>query len=94
MATEEKRETTNSENNQAVVENPDSNVNVAQNEPQQQQQPQQESQWKTILFRMFIFYMIMNFFRGRGGQQQNGESTQTVMPATNLFPPNTKMVSG
>lgn len=91
-STSESREATVSNGGQAVAENPDNSV--GQNGQQQQQEQQQESPWKTILFRMFIFYMIMNFFRGRGGQQQPSTgSNQQIMPATNLFQPSTEMVS-
>ena len=93
--TSENTEATASNSGQELAENPDTSVRQNEQQPtqQQQQQQQQESPWKTILFRMFIFYMIMNFFRGRGGQQQNTSPNQNVVPATNLFQPNTKMVS-
>lgn len=56
--------------------------------PQQQQQQPQESVWKTILTRMFFFWLITQFFKGR----QSTTNQPTVRPSKNLFPPKTSVV--
>ncbi|XP_022809418.1 cleft lip and palate transmembrane protein 1 homolog [Stylophora pistillata] len=70
----------NSRVQNGTVENNDQQNNQPQ---QQQQQPQQEqgSMWKSLLIRMFIFWLISKLFRG--GQQQ-GTNTN-VIASTNLF---------
>ena len=64
---------------------------TAGNNDQQNNQPQQEqgSMWKSLLIRMFIFWLISNLFRGR---QQQGTNTN-VIASTNLFKTDQKMVS-
>ena len=66
------------------------NGTAGNNEQQngQQQQQQQGSMWKSLLVRMFIFWMISNLFRGR----QQTSNTNTVA-STNLFKTNQKIVS-
>lgn len=59
------------------------------NNQQQNGQQQQGSMWKSILVRMFIFWMISNLFRGR----QQSTSNTNIVPATNLFQTNQKIVS-
>lgn len=54
------------------------------NNQQQNGQQQQGSMWKSILVRMFIFWMISNLFRGR----QQSTSNTNIVPATNLFQTN------
>lgn len=93
MATERSDEAVCEQNGQqsnSQVQNGTAGNNGQENgHPQQQQQQQQGSMWKSLLVRMFIFWMISNLFRGR--QQQ---STNTNMIAsTNLFKTEQKMVS-
>lgn len=58
--------------------------------PQAQPQQAQESVWKSILMRMFIFWLITQFFRGR---QSNTDTNQpSVRQSYNLFPPKTSVV--
>ena len=62
--------------------------NDAQQNGQPQQQQQQGSIWKGLLFRMFIFWLISQLFRGR----QQSSNTNTVA-STNIFKTNQKIVS-
>lgn len=55
----------------------------------QQQQQQEGSMWKSLIVRMFIFWMISNLFRGR----QQSTSNTNIVPATNLFQTNQQIVS-
>jgi fatty acid desaturase len=77
------------------AENPQSTqLATTENNPetvQQQPQQQQESPWKGILFRIFIFWLISNLFRGK--QQPSTQSSPGYTPATNLFKPRDFMVS-
>ncbi|XP_073250119.1 putative lipid scramblase CLPTM1 isoform X1 [Porites lutea] len=80
MATENRSESTAcSQQTNSQVQNGTAGNNEQQNgQPQQQQQ--QGSIWKGLLFRMFIFWMISNLFRGR----QQSSNTNTVA-STNMF---------
>lgn len=82
--TVDQSETDGSTNTVAASEN-------NQGDQPQQQQAQQESPWKGILFRIFIFWLISQLFRGR---QQPSTTTQgpAFVPATNLFKPGDPMV--
>ncbi|XP_058944990.2 putative lipid scramblase CLPTM1 [Pocillopora verrucosa] len=75
----------NGQQSNSQVQNGTAGNNDQQNNQpqQQQQQPQQEqgSMWKSLLIRMFIFWLISNLFRGR---QQQGTNTN-VIASTNLF---------
>lgn len=64
------------------------NGTAGNNEQQNGQQQQQGSIWKGLLFRMFIFWMISNLFRGR----QQSSNTNTVA-STNMFKTDQKIVS-
>ena len=55
---------------------------------QQQQQQPQESVWKTILTRMFVFWLITQFFKGR----QSNTNQSGVTASRNLFPLGTFVV--
>ena len=80
------------QSNSQVQNGTTGNNDQQNNQPQQQQQqPQQEqgSMWKSLLIRMFIFWLISNLFRGR---QQQGTNTN-VIASTNLFKTDQKMVS-
>lgn len=79
------------ENSSNEVENTQSTQPPAENNPQNEQQPQQESPWKGILFRIFIFWLISNLFRGK--QQPGTQNNSVFTPATNLFKPRDFMVS-
>lgn len=91
MATERRSDEAVCERNEQQSNSQLQNGTAGNNEQQQQQQqqPQQGSVWKSILVRMFIFWMISNLFRGR---QQSSTNTNTVA-STNLFKPDQKMVS-
>ncbi|CAH3040787.1 unnamed protein product [Porites lobata] len=80
MATENRSESTAcAQQTNSQVQNGTAGNNEQQNgQPQQQQQ--QGSIWKGLLFRMFIFWMISNLFRGR----QQSSNTNTVA-STNMF---------
>ncbi|KAL9952468.1 hypothetical protein ACROYT_G039730 [Oculina patagonica] len=84
MATEQRSDEAVCERNEqpsdSQLQNGTAGNNEQQNEQPQQQQ-QQGSVWKSLLVRMFIFWMISNLFRGR---QQSTTNTNTV-PSTNLF---------
>lgn len=88
MATENRSEST------ACAQQTNSQVQngTAGNNEQQTGQPQQQQQqgsiWKGLLFRMFIFWMISNLFRGR----QQSSNTNTVA-STNMFKTDQKIVS-
>lgn len=88
MATENRSESTAcSQQTNSQVQNGTAGNNEQQNgQPQQQQQ--QGSIWKGLLFRMFIFWMISNLFRGR----QQSSNTNTVA-STNMFKTDQKIVS-
>ncbi|KXJ13308.1 cleft lip and palate transmembrane protein 1 homolog [Exaiptasia diaphana] len=74
------------EGNQAESEASRSTVaSTENNSTDQQPQQQQESPWKGILFRIFIFWFISNLFRGR--QQPSSQQGPSFKPATNLFKP-------
>ena len=77
--------------NEESAQNAANAVNETQEnaaEQQQQQQQPQESVWKTILTRMFVFWLITQFFKGRqGNMNQSG-----VTASRNLFPPGTPVV--
>ena len=88
MATENRSESTAcAQQTNSQVQNGTAGNNEQQNgQPQQQQQ--QGSIWKGLLFRMFIFWMISNLFRGR----QQSSNTNTVA-STNMFKTDQKIVS-
>ena len=88
MATENRSESAAcSQQTNSQVQNGTAGNNEQQNgQPQQQQQ--QGSIWKGLLFRMFIFWMISNLFRGR----QQSSNTNTVA-STNMFKTDQKIVS-
>ena len=88
MATDNRSESTAcSQQTNSQVQNGTAGNNEQQNgQPQQQQQ--QGSIWKGLLFRMFIFWMISNLFRGR----QQTSNTNTVA-STNMFKTDQKIVS-
>lgn len=92
MATEQRSDEAVCERNEqqsdSQLQNGTAGNNEQQNEQPQQQQ-QQGSVWKSLLVRMFIFWMISNLFRGR---QQSTTNTNTV-PSTNLFKSDQKIVS-
>lgn len=94
MATERSDEAAacdrNEQQTNSQLQNGTAGNNVQQNDqPQQQQQQQQGSMWKSLLVRMFIFWLISNLFRGR---QQSSSTTSTVA-STNLFKTDQKIVS-
>jgi hypothetical protein len=68
-----------------VEETPQNNVE----QPEQQQQPQ-ESIWKSILTRLFIFWLISQFFKSR--QSTTSQSGVSVTASRNLFPIGTQVV--
>lgn len=88
MATDNRSESTAcAQQTNSQVQNGTAGNNEQQNgQPQQQQQ--QGSIWKGLLFRMFIFWMISNLFRGR----QQSSNTNTVA-STNMFKTDQKIVS-
>ena len=91
MATEGSGEVACDRNEQQTnsqLQNGTAGNNVQQNDQPQQQQ-QQGSMWKSLLVRMFIFWLISNLFRGR----QQSTNTSTTLPSTNLFKTNQKIVS-
>jgi hypothetical protein len=76
-------------------EEPAQNIESAVNETQQnnveqaEQQPQpQESVWKTILTRLFVFWLISQFFKSR----QSNTNQPGVRASLNLFPLGTEVV--
>ena len=95
MATERERSDEaacdrNEQQTNTQLQNGTAGNNVQQNDqPQQQQQQQQGSMWKSILVRMFIFWLISNLFRGR----QQTTNTSNTAPSTNLFKTDQKIVS-
>lgn len=80
------RNVTQAQNTDNVVSNTQQDA-VAQPEPQQQPQ---ESVWKTILTRMFVFWLITQFFKGR---QSSTNQSDGVRASRNLFPLGTPVVS-
>lgn len=64
--------------------------NNGQQNDQPQPQQQQGSMWKSLLVRMFIFWVISQLFRGRGQQQS---TTTNTFASTNVFKTDQKMVS-
>ena len=73
-------------------ENAENAVNETQQnavEQPQDQQPAQESVWKTILTRMFVFWLITQFFKSR----QSNSNQSGVRSSYNLFPPGMAVVS-
>lgn len=95
MATERERSDEaacdrNEQQTNTQLQNGTAGNNVQQNDqPQQQQQQQQGSMWKSLLVRMFIFWLISNLFRGR----QQSTNTSNTVPSTNLFKTGEKIVS-
>lgn len=77
--------------NEEPAQNTENAVNETQQnaveQPEQQQQPQ-ESVWKTILTRLFVFWLISQFFRSR---QSNTNQTD-IRSSRNLFPLGTSVV--
>jgi hypothetical protein len=69
-----------------VEETPQNNVE----QPEQQQQQPQESIWKSILTRLFIFWLISQFFKSR--QSTTSQSGVSVTASRNLFPVGTQVV--
>ncbi|KAJ7383977.1 Cleft lip and palate transmembrane protein 1 like protein [Desmophyllum pertusum] len=67
---------------------------TAGNNGQQNDQPQPQQQqgsmwnWKSLLVRMFIFWVISQLFRGRGQQQS---TTTNTFASTNVFKTDEKM---
>lgn len=95
MATERERSDEaacdrNEQQTNTQLQNGTAGNNVQQNDqPQQQQQQQQGSMWKSLLVRMFIFWLISNLFRGR----QQSTNTSNTVPSTNLFKTDQNIVS-
>ncbi|CAB3989747.1 cleft lip and palate transmembrane 1 homolog [Paramuricea clavata] len=71
--------------NEEPAQNTENAVNEAQQnaveQPEQQQQPQ-ESVWKTILTRLFVFWLISQFFKSR----QSNTNQTGIRSSRNLFP--------
>ena len=67
----------------SVEETQQNNVEQAEQQP-----PAQESVWKSILTRLFVFWLISQFFKSR----QSSTSQSGVTASRNLFPPGTEVV--
>ena len=77
---------------QEVVNEQENQNNVEQQQQQQPQQQQpQESIWRTILTRIFFFWLISQFFKWRQGGNQTSQQGQNVA-SFNLFPTGASMV--
>ena len=77
------------------VVNEQPNQNNVEQQPQAPQPPHpqqpQESIWRTILTRIFFFWLISQFFKWRqGGNQTSQQGANTA--SFNLFPTGTSMV--
>ena len=83
----EAREETNSATNEAVQ--------TQQNQNQAQQQ-QEGSPWKSMIIRMVIFWLVINFFRSRGPSTPTKSDDGKVIdsgPCSNAFRDGQLMVS-
>ena len=79
--------------NEENVQNTENAVDETQQnavDQAQQQPPQQESVWKTILTRIFFFWLISQFFKSR----QGNTNQPTVRASSNLFQYGASVVCG
>ncbi|XP_028409699.1 cleft lip and palate transmembrane protein 1 homolog [Dendronephthya gigantea] len=77
--------------NEETAQNTENNVNETQDNAVEQapQQPQpQESVWKTILTRMFVFWLITQFFKSR---QSSTNQPSANASSLNIFPVGTSV---
>ncbi len=91
-------EGTNEERDSNMDRQIETQQNPAANQPAQQPQQQEGSPWKSMVVRMVIFWLVINFFRSKGPSTSNTDSSgngqnQPSGPCVNLFRDGEFMVS-